>query len=202
MRFNIKPNFNIFIDDEVFFQNNSNFDEFLFHPFFEDVQELGIEKEDTKFFKQIYNYPKLVSSPDAARHLLSSVPEFNDWKSVVMKANTPTLIFTVIQLAFFLGKKQSKSSITFDVGYDKIYKNTITIIDGEIKSIISTFEDHSTYEKYVGTDNLISLEELVLIFKNLKEKTNCNVLQQKRVGYGTHQKPQYSTKTVGFVGVL
>jgi hypothetical protein len=172
MRFNIKPNFNIFIDDEVFFQNNSNFDEFLFHPFFEDVQELGIEKEDTKFFKQIYNYPKLVSSPDAARHLLSSVPEFNDWKSVVMKANTPTLIFTVIQLAFFLSKKQSKSSITFDVGYDKIYKNTITIIDGEIKSIISTFEDHSTYEKYVGTDNLISLDELVLIFKKLQEKTN------------------------------
>ena len=175
MGFNIKPNFNIYLDTELYFQDNSNFEEFLFHPFYEDILELGIEKEDTKFFKHFEHYAKLIKQLGvASSHLLSpiAIPEFNDWKSVVMKANTPTLIFTIIQLVFFLSKKQSKSSITFDVGYDKIYKNTITIIDGEIKSIISTIEDHSTYEKYVGTDNLISLEELVLIFKKLQEKTN------------------------------
>jgi hypothetical protein len=174
MGFDIKPNFNIFIDDEVFFQNNSNFDEFLFHPFYEDVQELGLEKEDSKFFKQIGNYVKLKRQLSAS-NLLSptAMPEFSDWKSVVMKADTPSLIFTVIQLAFFLSKKQSKSSITFAVGYDDIYNFTITIIDGEIKEITSTIEDPSTYEEYVATENLtISLDEIILIYKKLQEKTN------------------------------
>jgi hypothetical protein len=169
MRFNIQPNFNIYRDDVLYFQDNSNFDEFLFHPFYEDIIELGLEKEDSKFFKQIGNYPKLVSSPDAASHLLSSMPEFSDWKSVVMKADTPFLIFIVIQLVFFISKKHAKSSIKFDIGYDDIYKNTIIIIDGEITYII---EDQSNHEKYVATENLtFSLDEIILIFKKLKEKT-------------------------------
>ena len=90
-----------------------------------------------------------------------------------MKANTSSLIITVIHLAFFLSKKQSKPSITFAVGYDDIYNFTITIIDGEIKAITCTIENPSTYEEYVATENLtISLDEIILIFKKLQEKTN------------------------------
>ena len=174
MGFNIKPNFNIYLDNELYFQDNSNFDEFLEHQFYtyEDIKELGI-KEDTKFFKQFEHYAKLIKQPGVARNVLSSTTEFNDWKSVVMKANTSSLIITVIHLAFFLSKKQSKPSITFAVGYDDIYNFTITIIDGEIKAITCTIENPSTYEEYVATENLtISLDEIILIFKKLQEKTN------------------------------
>ena len=175
MGFSIKQNFNIYLDNELFFQDNSDFEEFLFHPFYENVTELGIEKENTKFFKQIENYAKLIKQLGVESHIYSptEMPEFRDWKSVVRRANTPILIFTVVQLAFFLSKKQSKSSITFAVGYDDIYNFTITIIDGEIKAITSTIEDHPTYEEYVATENLsISLDEIILIFKKMKEKTN------------------------------
>ena len=175
MGFNIKPNFSIFIDDEVFFQNNSNFDEFLFHPFFEDIQELGIEKKDSKFFNQIENYMKIKKQLGVATsHILSptEMPEFSDWKSVVMKADNPYLIFIVIQLVFFLSKKRAKSNIKFDIGCDDIYKNTISILNGEIKAITSTIEDHPTYEEYVASENLnISLDEIIMIFKKMKEKT-------------------------------
>ena len=172
MRFNIQTNFRIFIDNKLYFQDNSNFEEFLFHPFYEDVQELGIEKKDSKFFKQIENYIKLKKQLGVASHIYSptEMPEFSDWKSLVMKADSPYLIFIVIQLVFFISKKRAKSSIKFDIGCDDIYKNTIIIIDGEIKEITSTIEDPSTYEEYFATENLtISLDDIVLIFKKLKK---------------------------------
>lgn len=175
MGFNIKPNFSIFIDDEVFFQNNSNFEEFLFHPFYEDIQELGIEKKDSKFFNQIDNYIKIKNQLGVATsHLLSAtaMPEFSELKTLVMKADTPYLIFIVIQLVFFLSKKHAKSSIKFDIGCDDIYKNTIIIIDGEIKTFTGTIEDQSNHAKYDATENLtISLDEIILIFKKMQEKT-------------------------------
>jgi hypothetical protein len=176
MGFNIKPNFNIYLDNELYFQDNSNFEEFLEHQFYtyEDIMELGI-KQDTKFFKQFEYYAKLINQPGVASHFLSpiAIPEFKDWQSVVMKANTPSLIFTVIQLAFFLSKKHSKSSITFAATYDKIYKNTISILDGEIKVITYIIEDHPTYEEFVATEKLTILhDEIILIFKKLQEKTN------------------------------
>ncbi len=174
MGFNIKINLNIYIDDELYFQDNSNFDEFLFHPFYEDVQELGLEKEDSKFFKQIGNYVKLKRQLSSS-NLLSptAMPEFSDLKSVVMKADTPYLIFIVIQLVFFISKKRAKSNIKFDIGCDDIYKNTISILNGEIRSISSTIEDHPTYEEYFASENLsISLDEIILIFKKLQETTN------------------------------
>lgn len=174
MGFNIQPNFNIFKDGNLYFQNNSNFDEFLFHPFFEDIQELGIEKKDSKFFNQIENYMKIKKQLGVATsHILSPTEmPVSDWKSVVMKADNPYLIFIVIQLVFFLSKKRAKSNIKFDIGCDDIYKNTISILNGEIRAISSTIEDHPTYEEYVATEKLsISLDEIILIFKKMQEKT-------------------------------
>jgi hypothetical protein len=64
MGFDIKPNFNIYIDDEVFFQNNSNFEEILSNffesPIYEDILDLDINREDTKFFKQFNFYAQMV----------------------------------------------------------------------------------------------------------------------------------------------
>ena len=174
MGFNIRPNFHISIDDNLYLQDNSDFDEFLFHPFYEDVQELGIEKKDSKFFKQIENYIKLKKQLGVASHIYSptEMPEFSDWKSLVMKADSPYLIFIVIQLVFFISKKREKSNIKFEIGCDAIYKNTIIIIDGEIKAITYIVEDHPTYEEYVGSENLtISLDEIILIFIKMQEKT-------------------------------
>lgn len=136
MGFNIKPNFNIYLDNELYFQDNSNFDEFLFHPFYEDIMELRI-KEDTKFFKEFEHYAKLIKQPGVARNVLSSTTEFRDWQSLLMKANTPLLIFTVIQLAFFLSKKHSKSCIAFAAAYDKIYKNTISFWTEKLKQLLT-----------------------------------------------------------------
>ena len=170
MGFSIKPNLNIYLNNKLYFQDNSNFDEFLFHPFYEDVQELGIEKKGSKFFNQIETFIKLKKQLGVVSHFSKTeMPEFKDWKSVV-KADNPYLIFIVIQLVFFLSKKRAKSSIKFDIGCDDIYKNTIIIIDGEIKEITSTIEDPSTYEEYFATENLtISLDDIVLIFKKLKK---------------------------------
>ena len=179
MGFNIKPNFNIYIGNEVFFQNNSNFEEILSNffesPIYEDILDLDINKDDTKFFKQFNHYAQLVR-PGLARHLLYPFADHkNEWIDVVLGSSlyNPFETFIMMQLAFYISKKQPKSSISFVVGYEDIYKNTITIIDGEIAEITGIIFDYSTYEEYVGTDNLtISMEELAYIFKKLNEKAN------------------------------
>jgi hypothetical protein len=179
MGFDIKPNFNIYIDDEVFFQNNSNFEEILSNffesPIYEDILDLDINREDTKFFKQFNFYAQMVR-PGLARNLLSPIPKHKDgWRDVVLGASlyNPFQTFVNIQLAFFISNFQPKSVITFVVGYEDIYKNTITLIDGTITEITSIIFDYETYSKYIETDNLtITLEELAYIFKKLKEKAN------------------------------
>jgi hypothetical protein len=45
MGFDKKPDFNIHLDVEVF-------DKFVKQRIFEDIMDIGLEKEDTKFFKQ------------------------------------------------------------------------------------------------------------------------------------------------------
>jgi hypothetical protein len=179
MGFNIRPNFNIYIDNEVFFQNNSNFEEILSNffesPIYEDILDLDINKDDTKFFKQFNHYAQLVR-PGLARHLLYPFADHkSEWMDVVLGSSlyNPFQNFVMMQLAFYISKKQPKSSISFVVGYEDIYKNTISIIDGEIAEITGIIFDYSTYEEYVGTDNLtISMEELAYIFKKLNEKAN------------------------------
>jgi hypothetical protein len=179
MGFNIKPNFNIYIDNEVFFQNNSNFEEILSNffesPIYEDILDLDINKDDTKFFKQFSHYAQLVR-PGLARHLLYPFADHkNEWIDVVLGSSlhNPFETFIMMQLAFYISKKQPKSSISFVVGYEDIYKNTISIIDGEIAEITGIIFDYSTYEEYIDTDNLtISMEELAYIFKKLNEKSN------------------------------
>ena len=179
MGFNIKPNFNIYIDNEVFFQNISNFEgilsNFFKSPIYEDILDLDISRNDTKFFKQFSHYAQLVR-PGLARNLLSPIPKHkSEWMDVVLGSSlyNPFETFVMIQLAFYISRKQPKSSISFVVGYEDIYKNTISIIDGEIAEITGIIFDYSTYEKYIDTDNLtISMEELAYIFKKLKEKAN------------------------------
>ena len=179
MGFNIRPNFNLFIDSEVFFQNNSKFEEilsnFLESPIYEDILDLDINKDDTKFLKQFSHYAQLVR-PGLARHLLYPFADHKgEWMDVVLGSSlyNPFETFIMMQLAFYISKKQPKSSISFVVGYEDIYKNTISIIDGEITEITGIIFDYSTYEKYIDTDNLtISMEELAYIFKKLKEKAN------------------------------
>lgn len=179
MGFNIKANFNLFIDSEVFFQNNSKFEEilsnFLESPIYEDILDLDINKDDTKFFKQFSHYAQLVR-PGLARHLLYPFADHrNEWMDVVLGSSltNPFQNFVMMQLAFYISKKQPKSSISFVVGYEDIYKNTISIIDGEITEITGIIFDYSTYEEYIDTDNLtISMEELAYIFKKLNEKSN------------------------------
>ena len=179
MGFNIRPNFNIYIDNEVFFQNNSNFEEilsnFIESPIYEDILDLDISTDDTKFLKQFSHYAQLVR-PGLARHLLYPFADHkNEWIDVVLGSSlyNPFETFVMMQLTFYISKKQPKSSISFVVGYEDIYKNTISIIDGEIAEITGIIFDYSTYEEYVGTDNLtISMEELAYIFKKLNEKAN------------------------------
>jgi len=179
MGFNIKPNFNIYIDDEVFFQNNSNFEEILSNffesPIYEDILDLDINREDTKFFKQFNFYAQMVRAK-MARNLLSPIKKNTDgWRDVVLGASlyNPFETFVNTQLTFYISKIQPKSSITFVVGYENIYKNTITLIDGTIAEITSIIFDYETYYEYIETDNLtITSEELGYIFKKLKEKAN------------------------------
>jgi hypothetical protein len=45
MGFDKKPDFNIHLDGELF-------DKFVKQRIFEDIMDIGLEKEDTKFFKQ------------------------------------------------------------------------------------------------------------------------------------------------------
>jgi hypothetical protein len=181
MGFNIKPNFNIYIDDEVFFQNNSNFEEILSNffesPIYEDILDLNLDinREDTKFFKQFNFYAEIVRAK-MARNLLSPINKNTDgWRDVVLVASlyNPFENFVMMQLAFYISKIQPKSVITFVVGYEDIYKNTITLIDGTITEITSIIFDYETYSKFMETDNLtITSEELGYIFKKLKEKAN------------------------------
>jgi hypothetical protein len=179
MGFNIRPNLNIYIDNQVFFQNYSNFEEILSNffesPIYEDILDLDISRDDTKFFKQFNHYAQLVR-PGLARHLLYPFADHkNEWIDVVLGSSlyNPFETFVMMQLAFYISKKQPKSSISFVVGYEDIYKNTISINNGEIAEITGIIFDYSTYEEYVGTDNLtISMEELAYIFKKLNEKAN------------------------------
>lgn len=180
MGFNIRPNFNIFIDSEVFFQNNLNFEEIInsfldIHPVYNDILDIEIEEDDSKFFKQFSHYAQLVR-PCIARHLLYPFADHkSEWMDVVLGSSlyNPFETFVMMQLAFYISKKQPKSSISFVVGYEDIYKNTISIFDGEIAEITGIIFDYSTYEEYASTDNLtISMEELAYIFKKLNEKGN------------------------------
>lgn len=179
MGFDIKPNFNIYIDDEVFFQNNSNFEEILSNffesPIYEDILDLDINREDTKFFRQFDFYAQMVRAK-MARNLLSPIKKNTDgWREVVLLASlyNPFETFVMMQLAFYISKIQPKSVITFVVGYEDIYKNTITLNDGIIKEITSIIFDYDTYSEDMETDNLtITSEELGYIFKKLKEKAN------------------------------
>ena len=179
MGFDIKPNFNIYIDDEVFFQNNSNFEEILSNffesPIYEDILDLDINREDTKFFKQFHFYAEIVRAK-MARNLLSPIKNNTDgWRDVVLVASlyNPFETFVMMQLAFYISKIQSKSVITFVVGYEDIYGSNISIIDGEMEVCNHTIFDYKTYSEYMKTDNLtITSEELGYIFKKLKEKAN------------------------------
>jgi hypothetical protein len=179
MGFDIKPNFNIYIDDEVFFQNNSNFEEILSNffesPIYEDILDLDINREDTKFFKQFNFYAQMVRVK-MARNLLSPIKKNTDgWRDVVLVASlyNPFEIFVMMQLAFYISKIQPKSVITFVVGYEDIYKNTITLNEGTITEITSIIFDYEAYSEDMETDNLtITSEELGYIFKKLKEKAN------------------------------
>ena len=179
MGFDIKPNFNIYIDDEVFFQNNSNFEEILSNffesPIYEDILDLDINREDTKFFKQFKFYAQMVRAK-MARNLLSPIKKNTDgWRDVVLVASlyNPFETFVMMQFAFYISKIQSKSRITFVVGYEDIYGSNISIIDGEMEVCNHTIFDYETYSEYMETDNLtITSEELAYIFKKLKEKAN------------------------------
>jgi len=179
MGFDIKPNFNIYIDDEVFFQNNSNFEEILSNffesPIYEDILDLDINREDTKFFKQFNFYAQMVR-PGLARNLLSPIPKQKDgWRDVVLASSlyNPFETFVILQLVFFISRKQPESNITFVVGYEDIYGSNISIIDGEMEVANHTIFDYDTYAEFMETDNLtITSEELAYIFKKLKEKAN------------------------------
>ena len=180
MGFDIKPNFNIYIDNEVFFQNNSNFEEILSNFFesptiYEDTLDLNITRDDAKFFKQFNFYAEIVRAK-MARNLLSPIKKNTDgWRDVVLVASlyNPFETFVIMQLVFYISKIQPKSVITFVVGYEDIYKNTITLNDGTITEITSIIFDYETYSEYMETDNLtITSEELAYTFKKLKEKAN------------------------------
>jgi len=179
MGFDIKPNFNIYIDDEVFFQNNSNFEEILSNffesPIYEDILDLDINREDTKFFKQFNFYAQMVRAK-MARNLLSPIKKNTDgWRDVVLVASlyNPFETFVMMQLAFYISKIQPKSSITLVVGYEDIYGSNISIIDGEMEVCNHSIFDYETYSEYMEKDNLtITSEELAYIFKKLKEKSN------------------------------
>jgi len=142
---------------------------------YNDTLDIGIEEDDSKFFKQFSHYAQLVR-PGLARHLLYPFPDHkSEWMDVVLGSSlyNPFETFIMMQLAFYISKKQPKSSISFVVGYEDIYKNTISIIDGEIAEITGIIFDYATYEIYIDTDNLtISMEELAYIFKKLNKKTN------------------------------
>ena len=186
MGFDIKPNFNIYIDDEVFFQNNSNFEEILSNffesPIYEDILDLDINREDTKFFKQFNFYAQMVRAK-MARNLLSPIKKNTDgWRDVVLVASlyNPFETFVMMQLAFYISKIQSKSVITFVVGYEDIYGSNISIIDGEMEVCNHTIFDYKTYSEYIETDNLtITSEELAYIFKKLKEKDPRATIKSK-----------------------
>ena len=176
MGFNIRPIFKLYENDEELFQGNSFFEEFLDSTtIFEDTLDLGITRDDAKFFKQFNFYATMVRSSNA-RHLLSPIKEHKEeWRAVFKEEQlyNPFETFIIIQFAFYLSKRSPKSKIAFVVGYQDVYLTFINIMDGEMEVAHHTIFDYDTYATYMETDNLtISSEELAYIFKKLNEKTN------------------------------
>jgi hypothetical protein len=176
MGFNIMPSFKLYENDEELFQGNSIFEEFLDSTtIFEDTLDLGITRDDAKFFKQFNFYATMVRSSNA-RHLLSPIKEHKDeWRDVMQKGQlyNPFETFIIMQFTFYLSKRNPKSEITFVVGYQDVYIAFINLMDGEMEFAHHTIFDYDTYATYMETDNLtISSEELAYIFKKLNEKTN------------------------------
>jgi len=170
------PSFKLYENDEELIQDNSIFEEFLDNPTIcQDTLDLGITREDAKFFKQFNFYATLVRSSNA-RHLLSPIKEHKDeWRDVMQKGQlyNPFETFIIMQFAFFLTKRNPKSKIAFVVGYQDVYIASITLMDGEMEVAHHTIFDYDAYSDYMDTDNLtISSEELAYIFKKLNEKTN------------------------------
>jgi len=176
MGFNIMPSFKLYENDEELIQDNSIFEEFLDSPtIYQDTIDLGITREDAKFFKQFNFYATLVRSSNA-RHLLSPIKEHKDeWRAVFQDRQlyNPFETFISIQFAFYLSKKNPKSKIAFVLGYQDVYIASITLMDGEMEVAHHTIFDYDTYSEYLETDNLtITSEEIAYIFKKLNEKAN------------------------------
>jgi len=176
MGFNIMPSFKLYENDEELIQDNSIFEEFLDNPtIYDDTLDLGITREDAKFFKQFNFYATLVRSSNA-RHLLSPIKEHKDeWRDVMQKGQlyNPFETFIIMQFAFYLSKKNPKSKIAFVLGYQDVYITSINLLDGEMEVAHHTIFDYDTYAEYMETDNLtITSEEIAYIFKKLNEKAN------------------------------
>lgn len=175
MGFNIKPSIKLFENDEELIKDNSIFEEFLDSPIYEDSLDLGIERDDAKFFKQFSHYATLVRSSNA-RHLLSPINKHKkEWNAVMQGGQlyNPFETFIMMQFAYYISKKNPKSQIALVVGYQGVYIASITLMDGEMEVAHHTIFDYDTFVEYMETDNLtITSEEIAYIFKKINEKAN------------------------------
>ena len=176
MGFNIMPSFKLYENDEELIQDNSIFEEFLESPtIYDDTLDLGITREDAKFFKQFNFYATLVRSSNA-RHLLSPIKEHKDeWRDVMQLGQlyNPYQTLIIMQFAKFISTRNPKSKIAFVVGYQDVFIASITLLDGEMEVAHHTIFDYDTYSQYMHTDNLtITSEVIAYIFKKLNEKAN------------------------------
>ena len=85
MGFDKEPDFNIHLDGEVFFNHHPLFDEvfdkFVKQRIFEDIMDIGLEKEDSKFFKQ-FNFIAQFTRGNQMKNLMVPFEDYKEeWKT-------------------------------------------------------------------------------------------------------------------------
>jgi hypothetical protein len=180
MGFNKEPDFNIHLDGEVFFNHHPLFDEvfdkFAKQRIFEDIIDIGLEEENSKFFKQ-FNFIAQFTRGKQMKNLLVPFEDHKEeWKTVVLSTGLYNTFqfFIICQLVLFISKTYPNLSVVLTTGYEDIFKNSVSLKAGMFVDTTETIFEKDTYDWMEKDMNYfsISLDELTLIFRKLIEAMN------------------------------
>lgn len=180
MGFDKEPNFNIHLDGEVFFNHHPLFDEvfnqFVKQRIFEDIMDIGLEKEDSKFFKQ-FNFIAQFTRGKQLKNLLVPFEDYKEeWKTVVLSTGLYNTFqfFIICQLVIFISKVYPDISVVLTTGYEDIFKNSVSLKAGMFVDTTEIIFEKDTYDWMVNDMNYFSItqDELTLLFRKLIEALN------------------------------
>ena len=105
------------------------FDKFVKQRIFEDIMDIGLEKEDSKFFKQ-FNFIAQFTRGKQMKNLLVPFEDYKEeWKTVVLSNGLYNTFqfFIICQLALFISKTYPNLSVLLTVGYEDIIKKSVSL---------------------------------------------------------------------------